>query len=571
MCLSGSLPPRRPPGRRLVARGGPPYRPPASTTFPWASAAFPTASAAGAQPGVRGVDMLIGDVFRGAARAVPAHRAAVLGEASITFGELDAAANRTARALGGLGIGPRDRVVTWAGTTLDALPLFAGLAKLGAIFAPVNGLLGPAEAGDMAGAARPALLVVDAEHERAAADVAAALGVPVATMAGLAEIGRAGSRSSGTTTAAGTDGVIRLAERAAGLDAGDVGAPPITERDTHVLFFTSGSTGRAKGVVLSHRVNALRTHPGSQLEPRGAMVCPYPLFHMGAWTIALQQWQARDTLVLVDRTDAATICAAVAAHRATRLNAVPAIWQRLLDHLATAGGRHDLSSLRFVDTGTSATPRELLLAIAAAFPTAHVRVFYGSTEAGNVCALDHADIADRPGSCGQPSHWQEVRIDPAGELQVRGSVVFEGYYENPEATAAAFTADGWFRTGDLAAVDDDGFVSIVGRAKDVIRTGGETVAPSEVEAALGRLPGATDVAVVGLPDTRWGEVVCAVVVADAGGPPSLDDVRAACAELAPFKRPRAIRVVDAIPRTGATLQVQRRLLVEQLLLADADR
>jgi acyl-CoA synthetase (AMP-forming)/AMP-acid ligase II len=511
------------------------------------------------------VELLIGDLFGNAARAVPDHVAAVLGDGRITFGELDAAANSTARALAELGIGPRDRVATWAGTTLDVLPVFAALAKLGAVFAPVNGLLSPAEAADMAGAARPALLVVDADHEDRALEVAAALATPVATMSGLVT---PPPPEPGAGATAGTSSIARLADLAARHDDAPLGAPPITERDTHVLFFTSGSTGRAKGVVLSHRTNVLRTHPGSQLEPRGAMVCPYPLFHMGAWTIALQQWQARDTLVLLDRTDAATICDAIDTHRATRLNAVPAIWQRLLDHLATPeGARHDVSSVRFTDTGTSATPLELLQAIEAAFPTAHLRVFYGSTEAGNVCALDHGDIAGRPGSCGQPSHWQEVRLADGGELQVRGPLVFDGYYENPDATAESFTDDGWFRTGDLAVADDDGFLSIVGRAKDVIRTGGETVAPAEVEGALGRLAGTADVAVVGLPDTRWGEVVCAVIVPDASGtPPTLDDVRAACADLAPFKRPRALRVVAVIPRTGATLQVQRRLLVEQLQL-----
>jgi acyl-CoA synthetase (AMP-forming)/AMP-acid ligase II len=527
--------------------------------------------------GERRVELLIGDVFGNAARAVPHHVAAVLGDARLTFAELDAAANRTARALAELGIGPHDRVATWAGTTLDVLPVFAALAKLGAVFAPVNGLLSATEAADMAGAAHPALLLVDADHEDRGPDVAAALGAPVATMAGLATTTTAAAATHADPSAPGPSGtdpsgadpsIVRLADLAARHDDTAVPAPPITERETHVLFFTSGSTGRAKGVVLSHRANVLRTHPGSQLEPRGAMVCPYPLFHMGAWTIALQQWQARDTLVLLDRTDAATICDAVASHRATRLNAVPAIWQRLLDHLATPeGAGHDLSSLRFTDTGTSATPLELLQAIEAAFPTAHLRVFYGSTEAGNVCALDHGDVAERPGSCGQPSHWQEVRLGDGGELQVRGPLVFDGYYENPEATAEAFTADGWFRTGDLAVADADGFLSIVGRAKDVIRTGGETVAPTEVEIALRGLAGTLDVAIVGLPDTRWGEVVCAVVVADGSGPPpTLDDVRAACTDLAPFKRPRALRVVAAIPRTGATLQVQRRLLVEQLLL-----
>jgi acyl-CoA synthetase (AMP-forming)/AMP-acid ligase II len=327
----------------------------------------------------------------------------------------------------------------------------------------------------------------------------------------------------------------------------------VSERDPHVIFFTSGSTGRPKGVVLSHRANFLRSHPGAQLEPRGAMVCPYPLFHMAAWTIALQQWQARDRVVFVESTDAATICAAIARHRATRMNAVPALWRRILDSPGA-----DLSSLRFADTGTSATPLELLEAIEKLLPDACVRVFYGSTEAGNVASLEHADLRRKPGSVGVPSPSTSVRLAHDGELWVRGPLLFDGYFGEPDPFV-----DGWYPTGDLADVDDEGYLSIVGRARDVIRTGGETVAPAEVEVVLARHPAVVDVAVVGLPDATWGEVVCAVVVAS--GPLALEELRAHCdGVLASFKHPRRLELVNEIPRTASTGQVQRRLLVDRL-------
>ncbi len=138
-------------------------------------------------------------------------------------------------------------------------------------------------------------------------------------------------------------------------------------------------------------------------------MCPYPLFHMGAWTLALQQWQARDRVVFVPP-DPAAILAAVEEHRATRLNCIPAVWRRVLDLIAShAGARSDVSTVRFADSGTSATPVELLAAIEAAFPTAQVRVFYGSTEAGRVSCLEHADLHRKPGSCGVPSPGAEVR------------------------------------------------------------------------------------------------------------------------------------------------------------------
>ncbi len=298
----------------------------------------------------------------------------------------------------------------------------------------------------------------------------------------------------------------------------------VTENDAHVVFYTSGSSGSPKGAVLSHRANVLRSLPGALLEPRGAMVCPYPLFHMGAWTIALQQWQARDAVVFVH---------AAAPRRSARLSSVigpPA--STACPRCGVGCSRRartgewmqtTLASLRFADTGTSATPLELLRAIAGAMPQAQVRVFYGSTEAGGVTVLEHADIERKPGSCGVPGPLTTVHVDDHSRLWVRGPLLFDGYLDDPESTAEALV-DGWYDTGDLAEIDDEGYLTILGRARDVIRTGGETVAPTEVEAVLGALPSLTDVAVVGLPDVEWGEVVCAVVVVAPGeAPPDLAD------------------------------------------------
>lgn len=463
--------------------------------------------------------LLVGDVFRNSARSVPDRVAAVHGDRSITFGELDRASNRVARALG---VARGERVCVWSDTNLDLVIVFAALAKAGAVFAPVNALLTPADAASIAELAQPAVVLVDDAHD-------VDLGMPRRTLRDLL----------------GTD------------ESDEPFHADVQETDPHVVFFTSGTTGRPKGVVLSNRVSVLRSHPGSQLEPRGAMVCPYPLFHMGAFTIAMQQWHARDTVVFT-ASDAASICDAVERYSATRLNCIPGVWQRVLDHL---DGR-TLPTLRFADTGTSTTPPELLRTIAAAAPNAFVRVFYGSTESGNVAQLDHDDVERKPGSCGVPAPLVETRIDDSGELLVRTAVAFDGYFGDPAATADA-VVDGWYRTGDLAEADADGYLSIVGRARELIRTGGESVVPGDVEAALVDHPAVADIAVIGIPDPQWGEIVCAVVVA-AGDPPTLDDLVAHCeTRLARFQRPRRLALVDAIPR-NATDKIQRRLLVEQL-------
>jgi acyl-CoA synthetase (AMP-forming)/AMP-acid ligase II len=302
------------------------------------------------------------------------------------------------------------------------------------------------------------------------------------------------------------------------------------------------------------------------LEPRGPLVCTYPLFHMAAWTLSLQQWQARAPVVYLDRVDGASIVDAVIGHGAERINAVPAVWQRILDHLGPSG---TLPGLRFADTGTSITPPALLEAIARAAPRATVRVFYGSTEAGNVASLIGDEVFTHPYSCGTPSTGTEVRLDEL-ELCVRGPLLFDGYFDDADATAAVLR-DGWFHTGDLATVDADGFLTIIGRAGEVIRTGGESVAPGEVESVLAELPSIADVAVVGVPDDTWGEVVCAVVVpAESGDPPTLAELREHCADrLAAFKHPRRIELREALPRTAATGQVQRSSLARALAQASA--
>jgi acyl-CoA synthetase (AMP-forming)/AMP-acid ligase II len=477
--------------------------------------------------------------------------AVAFGDATLTFAQVDGQANAMARALKGLGVEPADRVAVWSATSIETVPLFAALAKIGGVFAPINPVLSADELSAVLDTIRPSVLLVDDQRAAEAESFSRDSALPVVC-----------SYGPGSTVGR----LISLDALAASEEISEPTVSAPAESDPHVIFLTSGSTGRPKASIISHRVNFLRTHPGAMLETRGPMVCPYPLFHMGAWTIALQQWQTRDRVIFVESADAVTICDAIERHQATRLNCIPAVWRRILDHLASPAGKdRDLSCIRFADSGTSATPLELLEAIEAALPDASIRIFYGSTEAGSVASLEYRDIHRKPGSCGVPAPSTEARTDATGELWVRGPLLFDGYLGDPDATAAALV-DGWYRTGDLADIDEDGYLTIVGRARDVIRTGGETVAPGEVEAVLSTHGSVADVAVVGLPDQVWGEIVTAVVVLAPNAPTlTVDDLRRHCQDrLAAFKHPRRISIVDAIPRTSSTSQVQRRLLIEQL-------
>jgi acyl-CoA synthetase (AMP-forming)/AMP-acid ligase II len=468
-----------------------------------------------------------------AARTSPSAVAATLGDGAITFGALDEESNRIANGLAGAGIGRGDRVVWWSDTSLEAVPLFVALAKLGAVFAPLNARASGDELAPVVEYARPRVLLAGASHRDAANELARSAGVEF------------------------------LAEAPKGAAAA-IPAHALDERDPHVIFFTSGSTGTPKGVVLSHRVNWLRTFVGGTTSSGGAgVVCMFPLFHMAAWTIALGAWQARRAIHFVTTPDADTLLRTTHQHRAGRLYCIPAVWARILEHGTTG---FDLTSLTEADTGTSATPPELLRAIKDAFPAAETRVFYGSTEAGPTLQLADADLFRKPGSVGVAQPGVEVRLTGAGEICVRSPFLMDGYFDAPDATAEALR-DGWYHSGDLAVSDDEGYVSIVGRVRDVIRSGGETVAPVEVEQVLASHPGVVDVAVVGMPDPQWGEVVTAVIVlAPGAAAPDVASLRDYCAgRLASFKQPRRVEVVDALPRTAATGQVQRTLVVEQLV------
>jgi fatty-acyl-CoA synthase len=240
---------------------------------------------------------------------------------------------------------------------------------------------------------------------------------------------------------------------------------------------------------------------------------------------------------------------------------IPAIWRRILEADRTG---YDFSALREANTGTSSTPPELLRAIADAFPGTSTWIGYGATEAGGLCQLPPEDLFRKPGSVGLPSAGVLVRIED-GELWVKSPQVFLGYFRNPEATDAALV-DGWYRTGDLVERDDEGYLWVVGRVKDMIRTGGESVAPAEVDVVMMRHPAVADAAVAGVPDADWGELITAFVVLRPDATLELAELRAHCEpNLAAYKHPRRLVIVDAIPRTGPTGQVQRRRLVELAL------
>jgi acyl-CoA synthetase (AMP-forming)/AMP-acid ligase II len=496
------------------------------------------------------VELTVGELIRRNAEAVPDRVAASLGAACLTHADLNLEAGRVGHALRLRGALRGERVLAFSDTSLETLVLFAGCAQAGLVFAPLDARLSAGEARVLAEVARPHWVVAPRERLEIARGVAAGCGAQVATLGALGDV---------------SDPEALLAQKHPGPELRE---DALRESDPHVMFFTSGSTGRPKAVVLSHRASWLRSFQGVFHDEPERSVCMFPLFHMAGFTLALAAWQTRGELALVAQATAEALLEAVARRKANRLYCIPSVWHRIL---AADLSRYDLASLRQLDTGTSVTPIELIRELKERFPGSVTRIYYGSTEVGSATALPDADALRKPGSVGLPSPGVELRLSEAGEILVRSPFLMDGYFEAPEATAAALKG-GWFHTGDLGELDAEGYLHVTGRIKDVIRTGGESVTPGEVEAALAQHPGIAEVAVVGVPDVQWGEIVCAVVVPAGGAPPTLAELQRHCeGQIAPYKRPRRLELVTSLPRTLATGQVQRALLVQRLSTPTAGR
>lgn len=488
-----------------------------------------------------GTPLSIGGLLADAASVSPSGPAVTIGGRSVTYAMLDASANRLGHALAARGATRRSTVAWWCGPKMETLAGLAAVARLGAVFAPVNPAFQLTEARAALEYLHPSLVVTDDLHHDLVSEV-----VP--------------------------DGCRLLVLEQLGAEkASSAPIPPppaFSDSEPHVIYLTSGTTGRPKGVVVSHRASWLRSFPGGStfatgLRGPGGILASFPLFHYGGFHYVLEAWHHRRAFHMCERFDGQSLLAAAEQWRPAGMYCIPAVWNRVLD---AAGSGSQLSSIRHADTGTSAAPIELLVRLRDRMPEATTSVHYGSSEGGHHSTLHDRDVLAKPGSVGQVAPPGVVRLSGEREILYRGPTLMEGYFEMPEETAIALR-DGWYHTGDLGAMDGDGYLYVTGRVKEVIRSGGEYVSPVEVEEALAGLPGAAEVAVVGIPDQRWGEIVCAVVVPEGSSPaPTVETVRAHLeGRLASYKHPRRVVTVPSIPRTPATGQVQRTLLRDSVI------
>ncbi|CAA0110466.1 Long-chain-fatty-acid--CoA ligase FadD13 [Mycolicibacterium vanbaalenii] len=499
-------------------------------------------------PGITGLV----DVVRVHGRDRPGAPALVVGDRTITFGELDARSSRTAQAFASAGIGFGDRVAFVERNGAEFFDVVFGLAKLGAVAVPVNWRLAAPEIRHIVVDCGAEAIVVGEEffgHIEAIEDQL------------NAEVIAIGNHD-------------RWPDFADWVAAHPTVDPGVTTGpdDLVTLMYTSGTTGLPKGVMLTNTNYRCKTAGVAGPWRFGAdavSLAVMPLFHMAGsgWAFA-GLWHGAPTVVLRD-VDPAAILEAIATHRVTNLLLVPAVIQLLLDTPAVADC--DFSHLRVLVYGASPISDDVLVRGMERFGAVFAQV-YGMTETtGSITQLDGTDhVPGRLRSCGRPYPWVALRVvdgdgaDAApgtvGELWTRSEQNMLGYWNNPEATADTLTPDGWLKTGDAGYVDADGYVYLQDRIKDMIVSGGENVYPIEVENVLMTHPGVADVAVIGVPDDRWGEAVKAVVVPTPGATlRGADLIGYARARLGGFKLPKTVDFVAALPRTPSGKVLKREL------------
>jgi long-chain acyl-CoA synthetase len=479
---------------------------------------------------------------------------------SITFGELHRRSSQVANALRAAGVGAHDRVAFIDKNGPEYFEVAFGIAKLNAINVGVNWRLAPGEMAHIINDAQATVLVVGLEFASAIESIESDLST-VTTIVALGDHDRWSDYESWLAAQPDEDPHAT-----------------VSPDDIAFLIFTSGTTGLPKGAMMTQRgfFAAFNALDRWCLDPSSVSLAMMPMFHFAGSGWSLLSLSLGCRTVLLRDVDPSRILQVIPEFGVTNIVMPPAVIQFLL---ATPGvERTDFSSLRAILYGGSPITETVLVNATERFGCEFIQL-YGLTEtAGGVAQLDGVDHdpVNRPHllrSCGRAYPWVELRIvDPdsgadvatgdVGELWIRAPANTPGYWRNPAATAETITPDGWFRTGDAGYRDGDGYIFLTDRVHDMIVSGAENVYPTEVENALMKHPAVADVAVIGVPDERWGEAVKAIVVKAAGQDTTADEIIAAAREhMAGYKLPRTVDFVAELPR-NATGKVLRRLLRE---------
>ncbi|AJT66425.1 3-propanoyl:CoA ligase [Streptomyces lydicus] len=517
-------------------------------------------------------------LVRAAAERYGSQEAVVEGRTRISYAELGERVTRAAAACIASGVAPGDRVAVWAPNTLDWIVSALGAVTAGAVLVPVNTRFKGAETAYVLRRTRARLLFVTgtflgtsyvASLRRAAEE-----GTGPGPLPGLPHLERIVVLSDDAPADFTTWKDFLAAGASVPAAAVATRADAIRSDAPSDIVFTSGTTGHPKGAVITH-AQTLRAYAvwsdltGLRQGDRYLIVNPF--FHTFGYKAGIIACLLRGaTMIPQPVFGVETALANIAAERISVLPGPPTLHQQILDHPARA--LHDLSALRLVVTGAAVVPLELVERLRSELKISTVLTAYGLSESSGIVTMcrrgDPPDVI--AATSGRAIPGTEVRVvdaagcpaapgDP-GEVLVRGYHIMSGYFEDPAGTARALTPDGWLRTGDVGILDADGNLRITDRIKDMFIVGGFNAYPAEIEQLLGRHPDIADVAVIGIPDPRLGEVGKAYAVRRPGSSLTADDLIAwSRREMANYKVPREVEFVRELPRNASGKVVKRRL------------
>jgi fatty-acyl-CoA synthase len=463
--------------------------------------------------------------------------ALVCGSERLTYSDLDGRAGRVAGALSAMNIREGDRVAVVLRNRNEFIEMMFGTTRLGAIFVPLNFRLSAAELEYALRDSGARMLVGQEVVAREAILAAQEAGVPYLSVDGP----DAGYRSW-------RDGALAL---------DPVSVDPL---EPAMIIYTSGTTGPPKGAVITHEnvlFNVLNYVGDWDLRADDTTVVVNPIFHVVLHILTVPLLYKGGTVVLMEEYDPSDALRIVRDEGVTIMFAIPTAWRMLVE--APEFPSADLSRVRFIGSGGAACPVNLMqLFLERGIP---YRQGYGLTETtSSATVMDAVDQERKAGSIGRPFFNVQARIvaedgslcapRQQGELQLRGRNIARGYWNKPDETAESFLADGWFRTGDIAYADDEGFLFLVDRKKDIIISGGENIASIEVEQTIATHPDVVDAAVIGIPDERWGETPRAIVSLRQGRNLQERELIDYCRErIAHYKCPTSVIFVAELPKT----------------------
>ncbi len=498
--------------------------------------------------------------------------ALIAGTTELTYTELFERSRHFGAALVARGVEPSDRVALWAPNGIEWIVAYLGLIQAGATLVPVNTRFKGAEAGEILRRTRARVLVTVTDF----------LGVDYSEMLAQAGGPLPALEVVIVTGDTGGPGLVAWSEVLSGVTEASLAEldrrrNALSASDPADILFTSGTTGTPKGAVSTHATTLAVASDwvvmaGLQPGDRYLMINPY--FHMfGLKSGILASIAAGLTMVPLAVFDVDRALELVSELGVTILPGPPTLYQSILDHPDRA--RYDLSSLRVAVTGAADIPVALIERVQTELPFSFIAAGYGLTEAGTATGTSPSDspvtIATSVGRA-RPhfelrivdSTGAEVEVDAVGEVVLRGPSTMVGYLDDPDATAEVLSPDGWLRTGDLGRIDVDGYLRITGRIKDMFTVGGFNVYPAEVESILLRHPGIRQVAVVGIPDTRMGEVGAAFIALHHPAPIGDEIIAWARENMANYKVPRRVEIVDELPVNAAgkveKMELRKRLL-----------